>query len=83
MRSALPRRITRLESAVLDVQSSSGPVTQRSFLAQVERRMRLTGEGFEEAVQTLLVKLRDDELETLITQAEASAAMKAKAKGAP
>jgi hypothetical protein len=45
-------------------------VTQHSFIKQVEARMRLKRESFEKAIQTLLVDLRDDELEARLTESE-------------
>ena len=74
MKPALQRRIARLESAASERQSaSSGPLTVSSFMAQVQERIRLTKESFEEAVPVLLERLRDDELEALLHEAEASA----------
>ncbi|HEY1754178.1 MAG TPA: hypothetical protein VGG72_02195 [Bryobacteraceae bacterium] len=68
----MQRRLGLLETAVIEKQSvSSVPVTVRSFQAQVEKRMRLTRESFEDAVEALVVRLRDDELEALIFEAEA------------
>jgi hypothetical protein len=73
MRPGLQRRIARLESAVVRKYSvSSGPVTVRSFQAQVEERIRITLESFEEGFQALVARLRDDELEALILEAEAT-----------
>jgi hypothetical protein len=82
MRSALQRRIAHLESAFIEKQSpASEPLNRRSFLARVEKRRRLSGESFETTVQALLVQLRDDELDALIEEAEASEA-KAAGSGA-
>ena len=68
MRSGLSRRVVNLELRA--TRDALGPVTVRSFLAQVEERMRLTRERFQDAVQALVVRLRDDELEAMLLEAE-------------
>lgn len=73
MKPPLQRRIARLERAAIEKASvSSEPITVRSFTAQVEERMRLTRESFPEAAQTLVARLRDDELKALLREAEES-----------
>lgn len=42
----------------------------RSFQSQVEQRRRVTNEIFAEAVQALVVRVRDDELEALLLEAQ-------------
>jgi hypothetical protein len=49
-------------------------VSGRTFWAQVEARIRLTQEIFEDAFQALVVKLTDDELEALLAEEQATAA---------
>ncbi len=72
--SAASRRIEHLESTNLqNPRSSSVSVTQHAFRKQVRPRMRLKREGFEKAAPAL-VDLRDDQLEALLDEAEASAA---------
>ena len=56
-------------------------MTQHSFMKKAAARMRLTREIFEKAVERLLVGLRDDELEALLTESEAPA-MNAASPGA-
>ena len=73
MRSTFQRRVARLELAELQKgMSSSGHLTQDSFLKRVQARMRLKRGTFEEAAQALVVDLRDDQLEALLAEAEAS-----------
>lgn len=69
--SVVSRRIARLELAELQkLTSPSGSVTQQSFFKQVQARMRLKRESFEEAAQALVVNLRDDQLDALLAEAE-------------
>lgn len=74
MRSAFQRRLARLESVTLQRRSPySGPLRPREFQHQVETRMRIKRESFEQAAQAVAVELRDDELEMLLAEAEATA----------
>jgi hypothetical protein len=67
----LSKRLTSLERKLHSTRDVQGPITTRSFLAQVEERIRLTRESFQDAVQALVVRVSDDELEALLREAGA------------
>ena len=69
----LSKRLANLERTRRRTRNVQGPVTARSFQAQVEERIRRTGESFEEAAQALVVRLRDDELEAMLCEVEVPA----------
>jgi hypothetical protein len=49
MRSGLRRRIVNLERTCRITHEVQGPVTTRSFLAQVEERIQVSRQSFQEA----------------------------------
>jgi hypothetical protein len=66
----LSKRLANLERTCRTTRDVQDPVTAHSFLAQVEERMRRTRESFPEAAQALVARLKDDELEALLLEAE-------------
>ena len=76
MKSTLRRRVTSVERALLEWLDSERPrsdqpMSYRSFFARVKQRQRITGQTYEAAAQALVVHLRDDELDTLISELQA------------
>jgi hypothetical protein len=72
VRSTLRRRIDKLERLACDDRSFPFPVSERAVFAQVELRMRRTGESFEQAAEGLVEKLTRNEIATLIAELETS-----------
>jgi hypothetical protein len=68
MKYSLLRRVTKLEQAVYDERTRH----TRSLLAQVEARMRLTHQRFNDAAEAVIEKLNKSQVNALIAELEAS-----------
>lgn len=67
MLSSAKRRMLVLERSI------HLPITAERFLALVEERVRLTGANFDEASQSVIVSLSDQDLDRLTEEFEHSA----------
>jgi hypothetical protein len=64
MLSSAKRRISLLEHSI------QLPITAQRFLVLVEERVRLTGASFDDASQSLIVSLNDQDLDCLAEEFE-------------
>jgi hypothetical protein len=69
---ALRRRIANLERTRRTARGGQRPLTVSSFMAQVEERIRITGESVEEAIPALLGRITEDEVRALLLEATGS-----------
>jgi hypothetical protein len=62
MLSSAKRRISILERSI------QVPATTERFMARVAERVQLTGVSFEDALESMVVSLGDQELESLVRE---------------